>query len=30
MLPKGSNSTPEQQAETAKQYRDMLNDLRTK
>ena len=30
MLPKGSNSTPQQQAETAKQYRNMLNDLRTK
>ncbi len=28
MLPKGSNSTPQQQAETAKQYRDMLNQLR--
>ncbi len=30
MLPKGSNSTPKNQAETAKQYRDMLNKLRTK
>lgn len=29
MLPNGSNSTPEQQAETAKQYRDMLNNLRS-
>ena len=28
MLPKGSNSTPKDQAETAKQYRDMLNKLR--
>lgn len=28
MLPRGSKSTPEQQAETARQYRDMLNDLR--
>jgi orotidine-5'-phosphate decarboxylase len=30
MLPKGSNSTTKQQAETARQYRDMLNELRTK
>lgn len=29
MLPKGNNSTPEQQAEAARHYRDMLNDLRT-
>lgn len=28
MLPNGSNSTPEQQAETAKQYQEMLNGLR--
>ena len=28
MLPKGSNSTPAQQAETARQYRDMLNKSR--
>ncbi len=30
MLPKGSNSTSQQQADTAKQYRDMLNRLREK
>jgi len=28
MLPKGSKSTPAQQAEAAKQYRDMLNEKR--
>jgi orotidine-5'-phosphate decarboxylase len=28
MLPNGSNSTPEEQAETAKNYQDMLNRLR--
>lgn len=30
MLPKGSQSTPEQQRRTAEEYRDMLNDLRVK
>jgi len=30
MLSQGSNSTSEQQAETAKQYRDMFNKLRAK
>lgn len=30
MLPKGSMSTPQDQAETAKKYRDMLNELREK
>jgi len=30
MFPNGSNSTSEEQAAIAKQYRDMLNDLRTK
>jgi orotidine-5'-phosphate decarboxylase len=30
MLPQGSNSTSQQQEETAKQYRDMLNNLREK
>jgi len=30
MLPNGSNSTPEEQAKTAKQYQKMLNKLRTK
>ncbi len=29
MFPNGASSTPEQQAEAAKQYRDMLNNLRT-
>lgn len=28
MLPKGSNSTPEDQAETARHYKEMLNELR--
>ncbi len=28
MLPKGSNSTPQDQAEAAKKYRNMLNELR--
>lgn len=30
MLPNGSNSTPKEQAETAKQYQEMLNALRMK
>ncbi len=30
MFPNGSNSTPEEQEEAAKQYRDMLNELRKK
>lgn len=30
MFPQGSESTPEQQAEAAKKYRDMLNELRIK
>ena len=30
MLPKGMNSTPQDQTETAKHYKDMLNELRNK
>jgi len=30
MFPKGSNSTPQEQADAAKTYRDMLNGLRAK